>query len=108
VTRGCKASRLRPGAPFLYFVALSFIIITNMSTENTPSSIPSVAETMAALRASAAVVEATGNAAVDAAISSNNKIVTDNQQGMCQKNADVANAPKPDPDLHRVMLPRRG
>jgi hypothetical protein len=75
-----------------------------MGTENTPSGIPSAAESIAALRARVAAANAAGDAAVAAATSSD-EIIAANEKGLHELNAEVAAAPKPDLDLHRVMFP---
>jgi hypothetical protein len=89
----------------LYFTLLSCIIIATMSAENAPSGIPSAAESIAALRARVAGANAAGDAAVAAATSRNNEIIAANAEKLHELNTEVADAPKPDPDLHRVMFP---
>lgn len=76
-----------------------------MGAENTPSGIPTAAESIAALRARVETAKAAGDAATAAAISSHNEIIAANEEGLHGLNAEVAGAPKPDPDLHRVMFP---
>lgn len=76
-----------------------------MSAENSPSGFPSAAETIAALRARVAAANAAGDAAVAAATSRNDEIIAANNQGLSELSSELADGPKPDPDLHRVMFP---
>jgi hypothetical protein len=81
------------------------MIILTMSAEYIPSGIPSAAESIAALRARVAAAKVAGDAATTAAITRNDEIIAANEEKLHVLNAGVADAPKPDPDLYRVIFP---